>query len=1153
MKIKLMALLCLLMGISISAFATILPTKTYNNITYLANTESNQLKRYSHTIDDFLLPITLTGNPWAFHVDESGIYLSYGNEIKHVDHTGNNESLYRSTSQEVHSLLSTDDYLIVAGYGYLLSINKSSGILADEYEDRLQDTGPNIALSPNKNKIYATSYNNAYVINIDDNGQLNQAAESFYTLVNDPTYYPVPGSTHVLDNYGSVYNAANLTPLIKGTEDGEWYTVRADDTTFWQGLPIVLRNNALHALNKAYQSTGSQTVSIHNAIHTESFTIPNGDETVTFNMSIERKNGTSEILSVTPTLNFYTTGTYARGDLESANAVQQAIFEGQHGALHVYDGGGWSYWLSNDENQGESKKSVTVINDKAYVFSTDKNETLVQIIDIADLSPADPNAKLDANGLKFNVDAVQADANNDYLYVLSQAHASIFVWSVIEQKFIDTIALTKTPTEFTYAEKWQRIYMSADDGSLFYLDLSDNSITTLDWQEKLSALVSAGDFIVGKSSEQSNNYLLDKEGQILDTQYLSAPVDSMVWDANKNRIYYLTLWSPADLEAVNINPITKQFAQQDESDFHDGNGWANPLSVSSNGHLIANATGRVSTAAKLGEKADILNDGLLTDLAWLQGNLFSLKGVDSNSYSKLQRWQADFTEYPLDAYEVQGTPIKLIALANKQQLALVYSSDTQINIELLDFVEHDFDNDGYLDSADELPADASDHLDNDGDGVGNSADIDDDNDGVMDDVDKFPFNTHESTDNDNDAIGDNQDPDDDNDGVNDDEDIFPFDPNESIDSDWDNIGNTADLDDDNDGVNDEEDAFPLNPHEQYDHDKDGMGNEEDQDDDNDGVLDYEDRFPTDPAETTDLDHDGIGDNSDPDIDGDNTNNDEDPFPLDSSEWADTDNDGIGNNTDSDDDGDGISDANDYYPTNAAKSAITASDYFLLNAGSTWQYNGNNARISSAINIAGQNITPLTFTQGSKLYLKVVDNKVQLFGFYLPTVYTNYGDFSTDIRLDKGINLLQSNTGNGSGNVNISPTYGDRSMTWSARTRYQTPESLSLPAGQFDTLHTQISFTGAVNIDGADIRVTYDVSFWFAEGIGIVQVAENGYSSELTNYTITNNAAADASSNNANGNTSNNAGGDSGGGGSTHWWLFTMLTVSLLIRRKAIAK
>jgi predicted flap endonuclease-1-like 5' DNA nuclease len=232
----------------------------------------------------------------------------------------------------------------------------------------------------------------------------------------------------------------------------------------------------------------------------------------------------------------------------------------------------------------------------------------------------------------------------------------------------------------------------------------------------------------------------------------------------------------------------------------------------------------------------------------------------------------------------------------------------------------DTDGDGYCDgpvsiadvcdATDAFPTDGNEWNDNDNDGIGDNADLDDDNDG-LDDIteassdpatnstnpdtdgdgycdglvnitdicvatDTFPTTATEWFDTDGDGTGNNADLDDDGDGYNDTVEIAegsdPLDSeNIPLDTDGDKIPDSTDTDDDNDGYNDTVDAFPTNSAEWLDTDDDGTGNNADTDDDGDGLSDDEENdIGTDPLDP-DTDGDGIPDNWDPmpvDPDGD---------------------------------------------------------------------------------------------------------------------------------------------------------------------------------------------------------------------------------------------------------------------------------------------
>ena len=190
----------------------------------------------------------------------------------------------------------------------------------------------------------------------------------------------------------------------------------------------------------------------------------------------------------------------------------------------------------------------------------------------------------------------------------------------------------------------------------------------------------------------------------------------------------------------------------------------------------------------------------------------------------------------------------------------------------------DSDGDGFSDSTDSFPADASEWGDADGDGVGDNADA-------------FPNDASETLDTDGDGVGDNAD-------------VFPNDASESVDSDADGVGDNADafpqdanetLDSDGDGVGDNADAFPNDASETLDTDGDGMGDNSDpnpyqhSDDDSDGdsIANIDDAFPNDATQWLDTDGDGYGDNA--------SGNNPDAFVNLSSQWSDTDGDGYGDN------------------------------------------------------------------------------------------------------------------------------------------------------------------------------------------------------------------------------------------------------------------
>ena len=321
---------------------------------------------------------------------------------------------------------------------------------------------------------------------------------------------------------------------------------------------------------------------------------------------------------------------------------------------------------------------------------------------------------------------------------------------------------------------------------------------------------------------------------------------------------------------------------------------------------------------------DTDNDGVI-DARDLCPNTVSGTTVDQNGCSKDQKdtdydGVPDYLDFCLNT--TLGTEVNSNGCAETQTNQ--QSPITQVNNtsnqnestpEPFKVNPADLDGDGYSNGVDAFPNDPFEHLDTDGDGIGDNADNDDDNDGFTDKQESLcktnPKDSNSSpTDNDGDKILDCVDTDDDNDGVKDKDDVFPLDDSEYIDTDKDEIGNNADEDDDGDGFKDayeiECETDPLNRYSKpRDYDRDLIPDCIDTDDDDDGCLDQEDLFPFNERECKDADGDGIGDKSDMDADNDGIIDEFDDFPTDPNESKDTDGDGIGDNADQDDNNDGF--------------------------------------------------------------------------------------------------------------------------------------------------------------------------------------------------------------------------------------------------------
>lgn len=236
-------------------------------------------------------------------------------------------------------------------------------------------------------------------------------------------------------------------------------------------------------------------------------------------------------------------------------------------------------------------------------------------------------------------------------------------------------------------------------------------------------------------------------------------------------------------------------------------------------------------------------------------------------------------------------------VVNEDDLCPNTATGSLVDIDGCALSQKDSDNDGYNDSVDAFPTDASQYSDMDGDGFGDNPN------GNYPDA--FPTDSSQWEDADGDGYGDNS--------LGNNSDAFPLDPTQWSDADGDGYGDTSS------GNN--PDAYPTDPSQWVDADGDGYG-------DNPTGTNG-DQFPNDSTQWADADGDGFGDNP--------AGTQPDAFPSDATQWADADGDGYGdnaggNNADafpndatqwSDQDGDGFGDnqagtAPDAFPTDGTQ-------------------------------------------------------------------------------------------------------------------------------------------------------------------------------------------------------------------------------------------
>lgn len=330
------------------------------------------------------------------------------------------------------------------------------------------------------------------------------------------------------------------------------------------------------------------------------------------------------------------------------------------------------------------------------------------------------------------------------------------------------------------------------------------------------------------------------------------------------------------------------------------------------------------------------------------------------------------------------------------------------------------------------------------------------------------------------------------------------------------------------------------------------------DSDNDGQLDNVDAFPLDPLLSLDSDFDGIANANDPDIDGDGVLNANDFNPLNNIERFDSDNDGESNYFDNDDDNDGTLDVSDFYPTDPTQQTLNANDFLPSNEDNRWTFSNleSDVRASNSISIDDQDITPLVFPSGFKLYLNPNGDSIELYGFLLPSVSINGTTYSADSEFSTGLNLLQSRQNTGTGKTDINRGIGNKDINWTSNTSTVVNKAIEIPLGIYNTIYIKTSVKIETTIDGVDVTANYAFELWLAEGLGIVKYKDLQTDISLISANIITNNTNESMNESTNENTpqiiDNAPDSSSGGGALTILWVLLLSGVSYIRKQKHIS-
>ncbi|MGI9431090.1 MAG: hypothetical protein ACR2PQ_02695, partial [Myxococcota bacterium] len=428
----------------------------------------------------------------------------------------------------------------------------------------------------------------------------------------------------------------------------------------------------------------------------------------------------------------------------------------------------------------------------------------VSVVPPAAFAPYEPGPPDDPEEVAWLAAAWTMD-DSGVLYLTSRDHASLFRWSLVEERYLPSIPLSAPGVDVEYHAAADRLYVATLRTGLREVDpeslLETRFAETPSWAD--CGLEDTGQHLLvcdpAPRDDGGEFFVFDPLFGLISQQ--GAYLPDFTWEPVSRRLYTTT-------GGLRYFPFDEDGALGDEVDDlgPEEIRYEDPIWFSRDGGSMLDVSGRVFDTATFepsGSIEPIAEREYIYDAVWAPTGLVVLRR--ENGASRVDFLDADFA----NEWQVTdvGTPRGLVEWDGAIWLIARFEGRPRfVRIDPLDI-----DGDGVANEEDHYPSDPAEWSDRDSDGVGDNADV-------------FPDDPTESSDRDGDGVGDNADD-------------LPDDPTDSVDT-------------DGDGVGDSTDAFPTNPLEWRDEDGDGFGDTR------------TDRFPDDPTEWADDDRDGIGDNTD---------------------------------------------------------------------------------------------------------------------------------------------------------------------------------------------------------------------------------------------------------------------------------------------------
>jgi hypothetical protein len=651
----------------------------HGDVVYLLSSANSRVYRWSISGARYLNPLvvglnsgftTIAPTTMAHSPGHQRLYLGYSTgAIRYIDTSANSttEVSFTTAARGVTGLMAVGNFLaahVGGGYdgGYIYAANGSIADQGGYYYGYSRE----MAWDPVNSRLYYTheglSPNDLqYDVINQASGQITSTAETPYHGSYDivpPIRVSVDGQ-YVLLGSGDLYNQNGLTwagSLGGQVADARWMANGSLVTLATSGNQTVLRRLGAGSLNTVEQITF--TGQAHRVV---------GSDTSMVVLVIH--NGTVQFHA------------YAPDDDSDDDGVEntQDAFPLDVAASADSDRDGYPDAWNTGRSQADSTTGL-----------------------VLDAFPSDAACWLASHGSGgvCNYGATipnyvpdQVLSNGDVIYLLSRNNRRVYRWSMATGAYLNPYVVgitqgfaTVAPTRMAFSAAHNRLYLGYENGAIRYLDVGAAAPLETPFANVSAAvggLASVGNFVLAQDSAGAweTHYIINQAGVITDQEEWNHYSPEYAWDPVTSRVYFFSMWSPADINYEVIDQATGEITGEGEAPYHGDYSIQAPIRVSPDGQRILLGSGDVYAQSGLTWSGSLGKQ--ITDAFWTSNIL-----VDLDTTDRVEIRDPD-TRAVIQFYQYPGTPLRVVA--GQSEVYLVHVLNNTTSFLRLPFYDQDAD------------------------------------------------------------------------------------------------------------------------------------------------------------------------------------------------------------------------------------------------------------------------------------------------------------------------------------------------------------------------------------------------------------------------------------------------------------------------------